>query len=70
MINNVLNLETKLKLLARTEIGNKYGLHKSTVTKIVKKRDQIEGASSSNSFQPERKHMRSGKAEDVDEILY
>lgn len=75
---NVLNLETKLNLLkdfdsrvlTMTDIGKKYGLHKSTVSKIVKKRTQIEEACGSFSFQSDRKRMRTCKAEDVDEVLY
>ena len=74
----VLTLETKIKLLedvdtkamTLTEIGEKYGVHKSTVSKIVKNRQQIEEAYTSFSFQPDRKRMRTGKMEDVDEILY
>ena len=35
-----------------------------------KNRQQIEEAYASFSFQPDRKRMRTGKMEDVDEVLY
>ena len=53
-----------------TEIGEKYGVHKSTVSKILKTRQQVEKAYTSFSFQSDRKQMRSGKMEDVDDVLY
>ena len=70
-------LETKIKLLedvdttamTLTEIGEKYGVHKSTVSKIVKNRQQVEEAYTSISFQPDRKRIRTGKMEDMDEVL-
>ena len=46
-----------------TEMGEKYGVHKSTVSKI-KNRQQAEEAYTSFSFQPDRKRMRTGKIED------
>ena len=70
-------LETKIKLLedvdttatTLTEMGEKYGVHKSTVSKIVKNRHQVEEAYTSFSFQPDRKRIRTGKMEDMDEVL-
>ena len=53
-----------------TEIGKKYGVHKSTVLKMVKNRQQVEEAYTSFSFQPDRKRMRTGRMEDVEEVLY
>ena len=53
-----------------TEIGKKYGVHKSTVLKMVKNRQQVEEAYTSFSFQLDRKRMRTGKMEDVEEVLY
>ena len=74
----ILDLDSKLKILkdvdsknqTLTAIGKKYGVHKSTVSKIVKMRDSIEGACSSFSFQPNRKKMRTCKLDEVDEVLY
>ena len=71
----VLTLETKIKLLedvdtkamTLTEIGEKYGVHKSTVSKMV--RQQVEEAHI-HSVSSLRKRMRTGKMEDVDEVLY
>ena len=37
---------------------------------MVKNRQQVEEAYTSLSFQPDRKRMRTGKMEDVDEVLY
>ena len=45
-------------------------MHKSTVSKVVKNRQQVEEAYTSFSFRPDRKQMRTGKMEDVDEVLY
>ena len=53
-----------------TEMGEKYGVHKSTVSKIVKNRQQVGEAYTSCSFQPDRKRMRTSKMEDLDEVLY
>ena len=53
-----------------TEIREKYGVLKRTVSKMVKNRQQVEEAYTSFSFQPDRKRKRSGKMEDVDEVLY
>ena len=74
----VLTLETKIKLLEDvdtkammlTEIFEKYGVHKRTVSKTVKNWQQVEEAYTSFSFQPDWKRMRTGKMEDVDEVLY
>ena len=55
--------------MSLTEIGEKYGVHKSTVSKIVKNRQQVEEAYTSFSFQPDRKRMRTGKMEDMDKVL-
>ena len=52
------------------EILGKYGVHKRTVSKTVKNRQQVEEAYTSFSFQPDRKQMRTGKMENMDEILY
>ena len=54
---------TKIKLLedvdtkamTLTEIEKKYGVHKSTVLKMVKNRQQVEEAYTSFSFEPDRK---------------
>ena len=53
-----------------TVIGEKYGVHKSTVSKMLKNRQQVEKAYTSFSFQSDGKRMRNGKMEDVDEVLY
>ena len=45
-------------------------MHKSTVSKILKNRQQVEEAYTSFSFQSDRKRMRTGKMEDVDEVLF
>ena len=45
-------------------------MHKSTVSKMVKNRQQVEEAYTSFSFQPDRKRMRTGKMEDVCKLLY
>ena len=74
----VLTLETKIKLLedvdtkamTLTEIFEKYGVHKRTVSKTVKNGQQVEDAYTSFSFQPDWKWMRTGKMEDVGEVLY
>ena len=52
------------------EIGENYGVHKSTVSKMVKNRQQGEEAYISFSFHPDRKRMRTGKMEDLDKVLY
>ena len=73
----LLTLETKIKLLedvntkamTLTEIGKKYRVHKSTVLKMVKNRQQVEEAYTSFNFQPDQKRMRTGKMEDVDKVL-
>ena len=52
-----------------TEIGDKHGVHKSTVSKIVKNRQQVEDAYTLFSFQPDQKQMRTAKMEDRDEVL-
>ena len=62
MINLLEDVDTKAKTL--TEIGEKYGVHNSTVSKIVKNRQQVEEAYTSFSFQPDQKRMRIGKMED------
>ena len=52
-----------------TEIFEKYGVHKR-VSKTVKNRQQAEEAYTSFSFQHDQKGMRTGKMEDIDEVLY
>ena len=74
----VLTLETKINLLedvdtkAMTliEIFEKYGVHKTSVSKTVKNRQQVGEAYNSFSFQPDRQRMRTGKMEDMEEVLY
>ena len=76
--NKVLTLETKIKLLedmdtkamTLTEIFEKYGVHKRTVSKTVKNWQQVEEAYISFSFQSDRKRIRTGKMEDMDEVLF
>ena len=58
------------KVMMSTEIGENYGVHKRTVSKTVKNRQQVEEAYTSFSFQPDRKRMRTDKMEDLDEVLY
>ena len=53
-----------------TEIFEKYGVHKRTVSKTVKNRQQVEEAYTSFSFQPDRKRIITGKMEDINEVLY
>ena len=58
-----------MKAMTLTEIFEKYGVHKR-VSKTVKNRQQVEEAYTSFSFQHDQKRMRTGKMEDIDEVLY
>lgn len=74
--SNALDMESKRKLLqdvdsetmSKTFIASEHGVHKSTISKILKKKwHQIEMCDSS--FQSTRKRWRTAKAEDVEEAL-
>lgn len=73
-----LTLETNLQILKdldekrlkQSEIAQSYGISKSTVSVLVKNRQAIEEACTSSQFQPNRKRMRTGKEDKVDEALY
>ena len=56
--------------MTSAEIFEKYGVHKRTVSKTVKNRQQVEETYTSFSFQPDRKRMRTGKMEGMDEVLW
>lgn len=73
-----LTLETKLQILKdvdqknlkQNEIAQKYAISKSTVFVLIKNRQTIEEACSSSQYQPNRKRMRTGKDEKVEEALF
>ncbi|XP_005112478.1 tigger transposable element-derived protein 4 [Aplysia californica] len=58
------------KSMTQSAIAKKYGVAKSTVSTIIKKRSQIEFACNSSIYHPERKRMRTGRAENVEEALF
>ncbi|XP_021349646.1 uncharacterized protein LOC110447972 isoform X1 [Mizuhopecten yessoensis] len=74
----VLSLETKLEIIQaverkeklKTEIAKAFGITGSTLTGIVKQKEQIMEATDSGTFSPARKRMRHGNFIAVEDALY
>ncbi|GFS00612.1 GTP-binding protein YPT7 [Elysia marginata] len=58
------------KNLKQAEIAQKYGISKSTVSVLVKNRQAIEDACLSLYYHADRKRMRTGKEDKVDEAIF
>lgn len=74
----VLSLETKLEIIKavekkkklKSEIARDFGITGSTLTGIIKQKDQIMLACKSGTFSPARKRMRHGNYIAVEDALY
>lgn len=72
-----LTLEEKFDLITKIDDGKKsktelaalFGIAKSTLSTILKNRQNVEAAYSMNQFEPKRKRMRTAKNEDVEVAL-
>lgn len=72
-----LSLETKQKILCdvsdgilkKSAIAAKYGIPASTLSTVIKNREQIETACAINKFEPARKRMRTAKNEEIEVAL-
>lgn len=74
---NAISLKMKMELLkavdekrrTKTEICKEYGIANSTLSTIIKNRDQITLMFERSMFEPERKRMRTAKHEDLETAL-
>ena len=74
---SAISLKVKMELLkavdeghsSKTDICKKFGIANSTLSKIIKNRDQLTVAFERSMFQPARKQMRKAKHEDLEAAL-
>ena len=72
-----LTLSKKLDILAavkkknttKTQIAQKFGIAKTTLTTILKNKDKIKETFEQSKFEPGRKHFRTAAYEDLEEVL-
>ena len=71
-----LSLSQKLEIIqlasekvSQTEISQRFGCSQSTVSKILRQKDEVRQDAAENKMK-DRKRKRTGKAEDVEKALY
>ncbi|GFO06645.1 tigger transposable element-derived protein 4 [Plakobranchus ocellatus] len=75
--NSVMTLDMKMKIIEEVEGGRnrqlimkEYSLPSSTLSEILKRKDEIRFAVSSSVFTPQRKRMRAAKYNDLEEEVW